>query len=76
MIVYASRPAILVCAMFAVSAITLDTPAARAATAIHVCGRYRVLPRVRDRHLDCRFVPRASQVHEHVQDPFALMLLG
>jgi hypothetical protein len=71
-----SRPAILVCAMLAVSTIALSTPAALAATAIHVSGKYKVLPCAQGHHLDCRSAPRASQVHERVQDPFASMLLG
>jgi hypothetical protein len=71
-----SRPAILVCAMLAVSTIALGTPVALAATAIHVSGKYKVLPCAEGHHLECRFVPRASQVHEHAQDPFASMLLG
>jgi hypothetical protein len=75
MIVDNSRPAIRVCAMLAVSTIALGAPAALAGTGGPVSGKNSVLPRAQGRHFDCTSMSRASQVHEHVQDPFASMLL-
>jgi hypothetical protein len=75
MIVDNSRPATRVCAMLAVSTIALGAPAALAGTGGPVSGKNSVLPRAQGRHFDCTSVSRASQVHEHVQDPFASMLL-
>jgi hypothetical protein len=75
MIAEKSRRAILVYAMLVVRTIALSTPAPLAASAVHVPGNHMVRSGVQVRQVD--WTPaRAAQVHKHVHDPFASMLLG
>jgi hypothetical protein len=76
MIAEKSRRAVLVYAMLVVRTIALSTPAPLAASALHVPGNLMVRSGVQLRQVDCTSPPRASQVHKHVHDPFASMLLG
>lgn len=76
MVAEKSRRAILVYAMLVVRTIALGTPAPLAASAVHVPGNHMVRSGVQVRQVDCTPPSRAAQVHKHVHDPFASMLLG
>ena len=76
MIAEKSRRAILVYAMLVLRTIALSAPAPLAAGAVHIPGNHMARSGVQVRQVDCTPPPRAAQVHKHVHDPFASMLLG